>query len=40
MRNLKEAEVKTIAQTKVNLRKAGSMGEKASTIKTQYPIRK
>ena len=40
MRNLKEARVKSAAQTKVNLRKAGSVGEKAWTIKTQFPIRK
>lgn len=40
MRNLKEAEIKSAAQTQVNLRKAGSEGEEARTTKAQYPIRK
>ena len=40
MRNLKEAGFKSAAQTKVNLRKAGSVGEEARTTKAQYPIRK
>lgn len=38
--NLKEAVVKFVAQTKVNLRKAESVGEEAITTETQYPIRK
>lgn len=33
MRNLKEARVESAAQTQVNLRKAGSVGEEAETTK-------
>ena len=40
MRNLKEAGVKSATQMKVNLRKAGSVGEEATTTETRYPIRK
>jgi hypothetical protein len=40
MRNLKEAGIKSVAQTKMNLRKAGSVGKEAGTTKAQYPIRK
>ena len=40
MRNLKEAGVESAAQTKANLRKAGSVGKEAITTKAQYPIRK
>jgi hypothetical protein len=40
MRNLKEAGIESVAQTKANLRKAGSVGEEATTTETQYPIRK
>jgi hypothetical protein len=40
MRNLKKAGVESAAQTQVNLRKAGSVGEEAITTETHYPIRK
>ena len=39
MRNLKEARVKIVTQTKVNLRKAGSEGKIAQIIKAQYSLR-
>jgi len=40
MRNLKEAGVESAAQTQMDLRKAGFVGEEANTAETQYPIRK